>query len=138
MEPRTLQDVKVGDLVGPVRAGYFGHKNTWTGVLHQVTKVTAKRFYCGGSWKDKATGREPGRGGSYSYILATPEMIAEHTAKANAQKDKEAKTNAFHERPDYADASAIAWRLSQMNPEDHPLDRLTPAEWAELRRRLTA
>ena len=46
----------------------------------------------------------------------------------------------FESRQDYRDAAEIASIISaeRMDYSDHPLDRLTPAEWAELRRRITA
>jgi hypothetical protein len=133
VKERDLNDVKVGDFIGPVHS----RMNKWTGVLHEVQKVGAKRFMACGRWYDKATGREPGRGGGdYTYILATPEMIAAHRAKQTAREEEEAKLKAFHARPDYQDASTIAYTLSRMNPDNHPLDRLTPEEWAQLRRRL--
>jgi hypothetical protein len=44
----------------------------------------------------------------------------------------------FEARQDYKDAEDIRQLLEFMDHTNHPLDRLTPAEWAELRRRLTA
>jgi hypothetical protein len=48
------------------------------------------------------------------------------------------KIHNFTARPDYKDATAIRGIIEFMEPGDGILDRLTPAEWAELRRRLTA
>ncbi len=141
MKERDLQDVKVGDIIASLKTvhnskGRFMEE--WTGVLREVTKVAPKRFMVGLRWYDKATGREPGRAGAYAYVLATPEMIAAHETKRRAREAEDAKRHAFHARPDYKDASAIEHLLSEMNPDNHPLDRLTPAEWAALRRRLGA
>jgi hypothetical protein len=139
VKERTLQDVKAGDLIGPVRIPLRGQEEEWTGVLHPVTRVATKRFMMGGRWYDKATGREIGaRLSSYRYILATPEMIAKHRAKQTAAQEAEDTLKAFHARPDYRDASAIHFLLDQMSPGEHPLDKLTPAEWAEFRRKLEA
>lgn len=140
MSERSLQDVKVGDLVGAVKTDDFGRKNKWTGVIHKVTKVTAKRFMIGSRWMEKATGREMGRGcGNYTYILATPDMVAASEAKEKVQQEEAAKRNAFHARPDYQAASAIRYLLEEINPDYHDvLDRLKPEEWAELLRRLQA
>ena len=129
MSERTLHDVKIGDLVGPVdRRGH------WTGALFRVAKVADKRFMIHGDWIDKATGLQVGRHSHYSHVIATPAMIASQTAREEA----DAKRNAFHARDDYKHASAILFLLGEMNPDNHPLDKLTPAEWAEFRRKLGA
>ena len=135
MKERTLQDVKVGDLVGPERHG-GPNAGQWTGVLHTVSKVGAKRFSVGSTWYSKETGFAVVSGSSYHMIPATPEMIAKHRAKQTAAQEAEDTLKAFHARPDYRDASAIHFLLDQMSPGEHPLDKLTPAEWAEFRRKL--
>lgn len=69
---------------------------------------------------------------------ATPEEIAaEKASRAERQKQCEIQEK-FKARLDYQDAKAIASILEWIEPNDHPLDRLTPAEWAKLRRKLTA
>jgi hypothetical protein len=134
-----LENVKVGDRVGPVRVGIRKEHGSWTGVLHTVTGVTPKRFTIGTGVYEKATGRKVGyRGGQYSYILATPEMLAAYQAKQEANKKKQDDLDAFHNHPAYEAASAIGWLLSDMYPGKHPLDKLTAEEWNELRNRLGA
>ena len=69
---------------------------------------------------------------------ATEIEIADEVAR-RIERDTERKMKAdFEARQDYQDARTIANILEWITPADHPLDRLTPAEWAELRRRLTA
>jgi hypothetical protein len=130
VKERTLQDVKVGDLVASMGTSGPGSPK-WTGALHQVERVASKRFRVLGRWRDKSTGREPGHSHGY-YVMATPEMIARHRAAQTAAKEAEDTLKAFHARPDYRDASAIHFLLDQMSPGEHPLDKLTPAEWAAL------
>jgi hypothetical protein len=136
---RTLDSIKIGDIVAPVRVKIRGERGEWTGVLHSVTRVTPKRFYIGTGAYEKSTGRQVGfHGSSYSYVIATPEMIAEYEAKAKKHRDDEAALEAFHARQEYQDASAIYWALSEMKPDHNPLDLLTTAEWSELRKKLKA
>jgi len=67
--------------------------------------------------------------------------IQKETEEINAYAAKREKEHAarqnFAERQDYQDAAAISSVLDDMDVDKHPLDRLTPSEWAELRRRLS-
>jgi hypothetical protein len=137
VKERDLQDVKVGDFVASM-SHHLNRVDRWTGTLHEVKNVTAKQFLISGMWFEKATGRQKGRSSAYHYELATPEMIAEWRAKNDARKAEEEKRDAFHDRQDHKDASAIQYLLSEMSPDNHPLDLLSPEEWAHLRKRLGA
>jgi hypothetical protein len=55
------------------------------------------------------------------------------------RREADRKEIEFMARQDYKDVCEIASILDIecFTPKSHPLDRLTPAEWAELRRRLT-
>jgi hypothetical protein len=67
---------------------------------------------------------------------ATPEEIATEEAIREKRENDHRLREEFKARQDYQDAMAIGSILEWMTPINHPLDRLTPAEWAELRRRL--
>jgi len=69
---------------------------------------------------------------------ATPQEIAKEKERRDAKQKVLDDRRKFEARQDYQDAQAIRDILEWMEPDNHPLDRLTPAEWAELRRRLTA
>lgn len=69
---------------------------------------------------------------------ATREEIAQEKAIRAERVARRSIQAKFEERQDYQDAKAVNSILEWMEPDNHPLDRLTPAEWAELRRRLTA
>ena len=138
MKERYLQDVKVGDMIAAMSHN-IGRVDRWTGTLHEVKKVTAKQFMVGGRWYEKATGMERGRRSSqYHYELATPDQIEANRMRAAERAAEDMKRGTFHARPEQKDVSAIFQLLSDMTPDDHPLDRLSPDEWAELRRRLGA
>jgi hypothetical protein len=68
---------------------------------------------------------------------ATLEEIADEKAKRAEKVQSRIIRAKFEERQDYKDAKAVNSILEWMEPNNHPLDRLTPAEWAELRKRLT-
>jgi len=65
------------------------------------------------------------------------EITAEKKKRAEMLSERILRAK-FEERQDYKDAKAVNSIMEWMGPNNHPLDRLTPAEWAELRRRLTA
>jgi hypothetical protein len=69
---------------------------------------------------------------------ATDAEIAEEVAKRLERDAQQQKLAQFEARQDYTDAKAIVSTIEWMTPGNHPLDRLTPEEWAELRRRLQA
>jgi hypothetical protein len=138
VKERDLQDVKVGDMIAAMSHN-IGRVDRWTGAIHEVKKVTAKQFMVIGRWFEKATGRERRRSMSqYHYELATPDQIEANRKRAAARTVEDAKRGSFYARPEQKDVSAIFRLLSDMTPDNHPLDRLTPAEWAALRRRLGA
>jgi len=70
--------------------------------------------------------------------LATESEIAEEVARRLERDAERKRIEEFQARPEYRDAVAIAKLLEWVTPETHPLDRLTPAEWAEFRKRLGA
>ena len=129
---------QVGDMIAAMSHN-IGRVDRWTGAIHEVKKVTAKQFMVGGRWYEKATGMERGRRSSqYHYELATPDQIEANRMRAAERAAEDMKRGTFHARPEQKDVSAIFQLLSDMTPDDHPLDRLSPDEWAELRRRLGA
>ncbi len=67
---------------------------------------------------------------------ATETEIKEEIAKREKREEERKERAAFEARQDYKDAEDIRQLLELMNFDNHPLDRLTPAEWAELRKRL--
>lgn len=69
---------------------------------------------------------------------ATKAEIAAELERRKVSDAEKAKQAEFEVRQDYQDAKAIANLLEWITPESHPLDRLKPEEWAELRRRLQA
>jgi len=134
---KTLMDVKAGDKIAPIIRSIASGETRWSGVIHTITKVTPKSVWVGTTQIDKVTGRTKGYSRSH-FVVATPEMIREHEEKNRERIEREEKYRAFHERPDYKDASAIQFLLSEMTPDNHPLDLLTGAEWSKLRKRLGA
>lgn len=135
-----LDKIKVGDLVAPTRTthSHVSGKTTttWTGTLLRVTKVSEKRFCLGPSrWVAKDTGRSIGGGGS--YVLATKDMIAEVERRDAARQNADQKTDAFRARPEHKYATNIWIILDEMNPDKHPLDRLTVDEWATFYNKLS-
>jgi hypothetical protein len=60
------------------------------------------------------------------------EIVAE---RARRERDRQ-RNLALQQRSDYEDARAIGEMLCSMTHNRHPLDRLTPAQWAILRRQL--
>ena len=83
--------------------------------------------------------REANRGNPTGFTLqrpATDEEIAAELAK-RAELETSAKLRAdFEARADYQAAIEIRNTLEFMTRENHPLDKLSPAEWASLRQRL--
>jgi hypothetical protein len=69
---------------------------------------------------------------------ATSEEIADEKAKRAELVNRRVLRAKFEDRQDYQDAKAVNSVLEWIEYDKHPLDRLTPAEWADLARRLTA
>jgi hypothetical protein len=69
---------------------------------------------------------------------ATAEEIACEITRRAEKKAESDMLAAFQARQDFKDAVAIRAMIEWISPSDHCLDKLTPAEWAELRRRLEA
>ena len=69
---------------------------------------------------------------------ATKQEIADEQEKRKRVAAEKAKQAQFEARQDYQDAKVIESILDWITPDKHPLDRLKPEEWAELRRRLQA
>jgi hypothetical protein len=81
-----------------------------------------------------ATEAVPRRG--YESRRATDDEIATEKQKRKEHADDIEKECQFKSRPDYIAARAIREILEWIKPECHPLDKLTVAEWEELRRKL--
>jgi hypothetical protein len=134
---KGLDKVKVGDLVASIQTTVRGPAR-WTGTLRPVTKVGARRFCLGSNeWIVKATGFAIGRSMGFYYVLATPEMIAEVDRKRREGVERQQEQDTFRGRADYRHAIAIWHLLESMNPDNHPLDRLTVDEWAAFHNKLT-
>jgi len=67
---------------------------------------------------------------------ATPEEIKQEKKRRAADTKEKQVLAGFQARPEYRDAQAIRNALEWMTPVDNPLDKLTPAEWAKLRKKL--
>lgn len=65
--------------------------------------------------------------------IATAKEIRDEEARRKAAKDRISQWKSFRSRPEYKDAEVIRVTLEVMDPDRHPLDRLTPKEWAALR-----
>lgn len=63
------------------------------------------------------------------------EIQAELARRAQVETTRQVYRE-FESRQDYQDAKAIAAALEHMEPHRHPLDCLTPAEWAAFRQKL--
>jgi hypothetical protein len=69
--------------------------------------------------------------------LATEEEIqGERERRANRERDISLR-KAFDERQDVKDARMVCGAIEFMEIGDGLIDRLTPAEWADLRRKLS-
>jgi hypothetical protein len=69
---------------------------------------------------------------------ATPKEIAFEVAGRVERDARLAKIAFYDARPDVQDARAVRDAIEFMDCGDGLVDRLTPPEWAELRRRLTS
>jgi hypothetical protein len=102
---------------------WLTYEREWSGKTSYVTQPSIEK---------------PPRLGGWTIRRATKGEIKAEIARRQKQ-DEERKARAiFEARQDYKDAEDIRQLLELMDFNDHPLDCLTPAEWAELRRRLTA
>jgi hypothetical protein len=102
---------------------WLTYEREWSGSVMRVTQLS--------------TEPRPRTGFSQPPRPATKVEITEEKAKRAKREQDRVLRAKFEERQDYKDAKAIHDILEWMEPNSHPLDRLTPAEWAELRRRLT-
>lgn len=83
--------------------------------------------------------------GRKSQRIPTPEEIGEELKRRKERQLRDERLREwqrlekeFVARQDYRDAVAVAFVMEGMTHEKHPLDRLTPAEWAALRQKLGA
>lgn len=129
MNDTDLSAVKVGDQVATMRHRHE-QEAQWTGTLHNVTRVSEKRFMVAGKWVNKSNGREVGGLSGYYYAPATPAMLAERDRKHAERRQEDDLRSAFLARPEYRLASSILYALENMTHDHHPLDRLTLDEWA--------
>jgi hypothetical protein len=101
---------------------WLTYEREWSGQTTQVTCLSTER-------RPTGFGLQPRPATKLEIKLA----IA-HRLKIEHRRKEKAK---FEERQDYKDADNIRQLLELMDYTNHPLDRLAPAEWAELRKRLT-
>ena len=108
---------------GDVTEKWHTYERIWSGSLTVITQPESEKAPRMGGWVPRP---------------ATKREIKTEIAKRK-EKDIARKAQVYFEaRQDYKDAKAIHDTLEFMGVDGHPLDRLTPAEWSELRRRLTA
>ena len=73
---------------------------------------------------------------SWQHRPATEQEIGTERAKRAKQDRDQAILVAFQSRPEYIAASEIRNRLEFITPDNHPLDKLSPDEWEQLRKKL--
>ena len=102
---------------------WLAYKREWSGVASVIIKKADERIPSGG------------------FLLrgpATQEEIKEEVQKRLNAESNRILTKEYEERQDVKDARSIRDIIEVMVVVDGIVDRLTSAEWAELRKRLTA
>ena len=100
---------------------WLAYERTWSGEEHTIIKKSDERHPSGGFQL-----RGP----------ATPEEIKCELKKRSEVEKNRILTQEYDERQDVKDARSIRDIIEWMAVGDGVVDRLTPAEWAEFRRRL--
>jgi hypothetical protein len=114
--------VKIGGRrTGMSTEKWLTYEREWSGGFSTVTRMDTEK-------RPTGFGLPPRR--------ATQNEITQEKKKRADQQEYSRLACEFRARQDYRNAEYIRSTIECMDHTKHPLDRLTPAEWAELRRKL--
>jgi hypothetical protein len=98
--------------------------------------ITWTRMRYGSAVQVTKLGDKPPYGAGWNPRPATEYEISKAEAALQAAEARMVRREEFRARLDYLDAVCIRSAIECMEPDAHPLDALTPKEWAELRQRI--